>query len=68
MMDSEQARARAESFFKKKEHERPEAAKAREEYEASQRAMREKTARLRELRLAREQGDRQGRRSSRRTP
>ena len=53
MMDSEQARARAEPFFKRKEHERPEAAKARDEYEASQRAMREKTARLRELRLAR---------------
>jgi hypothetical protein len=35
MMDSEQARARAESLFKKKEHERPEAAKAREEYEAN---------------------------------
>jgi hypothetical protein len=55
MMDPEQVRARAESFFKKREHERPEAARAREEYEAGQRAMREKTARLRALRLAREQ-------------
>jgi len=53
-MDAQQARARAEAFFKqKKEH--SEALSAREEYEARQRAISENTARLRALRVAREQ-------------
>jgi hypothetical protein len=59
-MDSEQARAHAERFFTRRQAEKAEAARAREEYEAGQCAMREKTARLRALRLARdvENGDR----------
>ena len=55
MVESEQARIRAEAAFKRKEHARAEGLKAREEYEAGQRAMREKTARLRALRLARDE-------------
>ena len=55
MVESEQARIRAEAAFKRKEDARAEGLKAREEYEAGQRAMREKTARLRALRLARDQ-------------
>ena len=47
MVDSEHARNRAEAAFR--------GLKAKEEYEAGQRAMREKTARLRALRLARDQ-------------
>jgi hypothetical protein len=54
MAVSEHARNRAEAAFKRKEDARAEGLKA-EEYEASQRAMREKTARLRALRLARDQ-------------
>jgi hypothetical protein len=42
--------AEAEALFKKQEE-----SKAREEYQARERAMREKTARLRALRLARDQ-------------
>ena len=55
MVDSEHARNRAEAAFKRKEDARVEGLKANEEYEAGQRAMREKTARLRALRLARDQ-------------
>ena len=55
MVDSEHARNRAEAAFKRKEDARAEGLKATEEYEAGQRAMREKTARLRALRLARDQ-------------
>ena len=55
MMESEEARNRAEAAFKRKEDARAEGLKAKEEYEAGQRAMREKTARLRALRLARDQ-------------
>jgi hypothetical protein len=40
--------------FTRKAAEKAEAARAREEYEAGQRAMQEKTARLRALRLARD--------------
>jgi len=54
-MNTEQARARAEAIFKRKEEQRSEALKAREEYEARQHAISENTARLRALRLAREQ-------------
>ena len=55
MVDSEHARNRAEAAFKRKEDARAEGLKATEEYEAGERAMREKTARLRALRLARDQ-------------
>jgi hypothetical protein len=55
MIDPEHARNRAESAFKRKEAARVEGLKAMEEYQASQRAMREKTARLKALRLARDQ-------------
>ena len=54
MVDSEHARNRAEAAFKRKEDARAQGLKAKEEYEACQRAMREKTARLRALRLARD--------------
>ena len=57
MVESEHARIRAEAAFKRKEEARAEGLKAREEYEAGQRAMREKTARLRALRLARDQAN-----------
>lgn len=53
MLDANQARARAEASFKKEERAR-EGAKAMMEYEAEARATREKTARLRALRLAKE--------------
>jgi len=46
--------AEAEALFKKQDAHREES-KAREEYQARERAMREKTARLRALRLARDQ-------------
>ena len=49
----DQARKRAESTFKKEERAR-EGAKAMSEYEANMRAVRERTARLRALRLAKE--------------
>ena len=55
MVDSEHARNRAEAAFKRKEEARAEGLRAKEEYEAGQSAMREKTARLRALRLARDQ-------------
>jgi hypothetical protein len=55
MIDPERARNRAEAAFKRKEDQRIEGLKAMEEYRAGQRAMREKTARLRALRLAREE-------------
>jgi hypothetical protein len=58
MIDSEQARARAETFFKSKEDKRAEATSAIEEYKAAQHALQEKTARLRQLRLARDQAGR----------
>src|SRR5437016_367352 len=54
MMHSEHARVRAEAAFKRKEQARVEGQKAMEEYRAEQRAIREKTARLRALRLARD--------------
>ena len=50
---SEQAHARAEAVFKKEVMAR-EGQKAMGEYEAERRAVREKTARLRALRLARD--------------
>jgi hypothetical protein len=49
---SPDAKARAEASFKKKEEQAREGAKAAAEYEANILAVREKTARLRALRLA----------------
>ena len=49
-----QARDRAEAIFKKKEERRLDNQKATAEYEAARLAMREKTARLKALRLARD--------------
>jgi hypothetical protein len=49
---SHEARARAEASFKRKEERAREGAKAAAEYEANIIAVREKTARLRALRLA----------------
>ena len=49
------AQERAEASFKKKEKHRDEGQKARAEYEANALAVREKTATLRALRLAREE-------------
>ena len=51
------AQERAEASFKKKEKQLEEGQKARAEYEAHSVATREKTARLRELRLAHEARD-----------
>ena len=48
------ARARAEAQFKKKEQQARDGEQARAEYDAQQQAVREKTARLRALRLARD--------------
>jgi len=59
MMDSDKARNRAEEAFKRNEDAHVEGRKAMEEYRADERAMREKTARLRALRLAREQATKQ---------
>jgi hypothetical protein len=52
-MDSDQARHRAESLFKKKQQVR-EGQQPMAEYQANLDAMREKTARLRALRLDRD--------------
>lgn len=55
-MNSDEARARAETAFKKEQQAR-EGAQAWLEYEAKARAMQENTARLRALRLAKEAAD-----------
>jgi hypothetical protein len=52
-MQSDEAQRRAEALFKKEQQSR-EAQQAMTEYQAAQDAMREKTARLRALRLARD--------------
>ena len=52
-MNSNEAQRRAEALFKKEQQSR-EAQKARADYQAELHAMREKTARLRALRLARD--------------
>jgi len=54
---SQQARDRAEAAFKKKEKQLREGKKAMAEYDAKGLAVREKTERLRALRLAREAAD-----------
>ena len=53
-MDAHQARDRAEAIFKKKQERLLDGQKATAEYEADRLATREKTARLRSLRLARD--------------
>jgi hypothetical protein len=53
MLNADQVRAQAEANFRKEERAR-EGAKAMLDYEADGRATREKTARLRALRLAKE--------------
>ena len=53
-MDSQQARERAEMKFKKKETQRVEAGMAMADYNADGVAVREKTVRLRALRIARD--------------
>jgi hypothetical protein len=52
--NSKDARDRAEPSFKKQEQRAREGAKAMADYEAEGRAMREKTARLKSLRMAKE--------------
>jgi hypothetical protein len=52
--NSKEARDRAEASFKKQEQRAREGAKAVADYEAEGRAMREKTARLKSLRMAKE--------------
>jgi hypothetical protein len=53
-MSTDQVQARAEAAFKKKELQQVEGRKAWADYEAERSAVREKTARLRALRLARD--------------
>jgi hypothetical protein len=55
---SDEARARAEASFKKEERAK-EGAKAMMEYQANSRLVREKTERLRALRLAKEAADKE---------
>jgi hypothetical protein len=54
MIESENVRNRAEAIFKKKIVALREGERAMEDYKANQRAMQEKTARLKALRLARD--------------
>lgn len=56
---SKVAHDRAEASFKKKMHQAREGAKHMADYEAMGRAVREKTARLKSLRLAKEAGERE---------
>lgn len=51
---SKEAQERAEASFKRKEIQARDGRKAMVEYEAATQAMRDKTAKLRELRLARD--------------
>jgi hypothetical protein len=55
---SDEARARAEASFRKEERAK-EGAKAMMEYQANSRMVREKTQRLKALRLAKEAADRE---------
>lgn len=57
--NSKEAKARAEASFKKKEQQAKEGAKARMQYEAERHAVREKTVRLKALRLAKEAADKE---------
>ena len=62
MSNSNEAKARAEASFKRKEERAREGAKAWAEYEAQRRAVVEKTERLRSLRLAKEAAEAAGKR------
>ena len=55
MSNSEEVRRRADASFKRKELQAREGVKAMADYEADARAVEKKTARLRSLRLAREE-------------
>ncbi|MCX5493232.1 hypothetical protein OSH11_00795 [Kaistia dalseonensis] len=57
MAEAEGARERAEARFEKTQQNAREAAKASAEYEAEGRALRNRTAALRELRMAKEAAD-----------
>ncbi len=57
--NSKEAKTRAEASFKKKEQQAKEGAKAMVQYEAERHATREKTARLKALRLAKEAADKE---------
>jgi hypothetical protein len=57
--NSKEARDRAEASFKKQEQRAREGAKAMADYEAEGRAMREKTARLKSLRMAKQAAGRE---------
>lgn len=59
MMNSKEAKERAEASFRKKEDRAREAVSAMKDYERQQGAVREKTARLKALRLAKEAADKQ---------
>ena len=59
MTNAEEARRRADASFKRKELQVREGAKAVADYEADARAVEKNTARLRALRLGREEGARQ---------
>jgi hypothetical protein len=54
MPQHENERARAERIFKTREQQKADAPKAMAEYHAAQQAMRDRTERLRQLRLARD--------------
>jgi hypothetical protein len=56
---SKEAQAKAEASFKRKADQARDGKLASAEYEAAGRAMRERTAKLRELRLAKEAADRE---------
>jgi hypothetical protein len=58
LSDSDQAKARAEAIFKRKEQQASEAASAMTEYQAASVAIAQKIARLKTLRLAKEQAER----------
>jgi hypothetical protein len=57
--NSKEARDRAEASFKKQEQRAREGAKAMADYEAEGRAMREKTARLKLLRMAKQAAEKE---------
>lgn len=60
--DKEETRVQAEAKFKRKEAQAREGAKAMADYEAASRAIIEKTARLKALRLAKEAAEAQSER------
>jgi hypothetical protein len=66
--EAQAAQARAEATFKRKEQQARDGAVAMKEYNAAGLATREKTARLRELRLAKEAADREAAKSAKAAP